>query len=98
MENKHNHFFYVLKCRDGTFYGGYTSNLQRRIKQHNEGKGAKYTRGRTPVELLYWKAYATKGEALRAEYQFKQLKRKDKERFIEKARDHDEQTKELRKE
>ncbi|MDF2903403.1 MAG: nuclease superfamily protein, partial [Bacillus sp. (in: firmicutes)] len=44
MENKH--YFYVLECRDGSFYGGYTNHLERRIMQHNEGKGAKYTRGR----------------------------------------------------
>ena len=61
MENN-NHFFYVLTCRDGSFYGGYTNNLERRIKLHNEGKGAKYTRGSGPVKLTYFKGYDNKSE------------------------------------
>jgi putative endonuclease len=80
MENKH--FFYVLECKDGSFYGGYTNNLQRRIMLHNEGKGAKYTRGRGPVKLLYNKTFENKSDALRAEYEFKQLTRKRKEEFL----------------
>ncbi|MCL6573466.1 MAG: GIY-YIG nuclease family protein [Bacillus sp. (in: Bacteria)] len=81
MENN-DHFFYVLTCTDGSFYGGYTNNLKRRIKQHNEGKGAKYTRGRGPVALTFSKSYDNKNEALRAEYQFKQLPRKKKIEFL----------------
>lgn len=81
MENNH-HFFYVLTCKDGSFYGGYTNNLERRIKLHNEGKGAKYTRGRGPVTLTYYKEFASKGDALRAEYHFKQLSRKQKIDFL----------------
>lgn len=81
MENN-GHFFYVLTCRDGSFYGGYTNNLERRIKLHNEGKGAKYTRGRGPVKLIYYKGYHDKGDALRAEYQFKRLNRKKKMEFL----------------
>lgn len=79
---KNEHYFYVLICRDGSFYGGYTNNLERRIKLHNEGKGAKYTRGRGPVTLTYYKSFPSKGEALSAEYQFKQLSRKQKEDFL----------------
>jgi putative endonuclease len=81
MENS-DHFFYVLTCKDGSLYGGYTNNLERRIKLHNEGKGAKYTRGRGPVELTYFKSYENKGDALRAEYNFKQLSRKKKVEFL----------------
>ena len=81
MENNH-HFFYVLTCKDGSLYGGYTNNLERRIKMHNEGKGAKYTRGRGPVELTYFQGYEDKGEALRAEYNFKRLSRKKKVEFL----------------
>jgi putative endonuclease len=81
MEN-HKHFFYVLTCSDGSLYGGYTNNLERRIKLHNEGKGAKYTRGRGPVELTYYRSYETKGDALRAEYKFKRLARKKKDEFL----------------
>jgi putative endonuclease len=84
MENN-GHYFYVLTCKDGTLYGGYTNNLNRRIKLHNEGKGAKYTRGRGPVSLTYYKVYPNKGDALRAEYQFKKLTRKKKDEFLLKA-------------
>ncbi|MBV7509223.1 GIY-YIG nuclease family protein [Bacillus sp. sid0103] len=86
MENN-DHFFYVLTCNDGSLYGGYTNNLDRRIKMHNEGKGAKYTRGRGPVQLTYFRRYENKGDALRAEYQFKQLPRKKKVEFMQNNND-----------
>ncbi len=79
---KNEHFFYVLTCKDGSLYGGYTNNLEKRIKMHNDGKGAKYTRGRGPVELTYYRCYENKGDALRAEYNFKQLTRKKKDEFL----------------
>ena len=89
MENNQ-HFFYVLTCKDGSLYGGYTNDLERRIKMHNEGKGAKYTRGRGPVSLTYFKGYDNKGDAWRAEYHFKQLPRKKKIEFLMKeAGGHD---------
>ncbi|WP_223596408.1 GIY-YIG nuclease family protein [Neobacillus bataviensis] len=81
MENNE-HYFYVLTCRDGSFYGGYTNNLERRLRLHNEGKGAKYTRGRGPVELTFYKEYDNKTDALRAEYYFKRLSRKKKIEFL----------------
>ncbi|MED4069677.1 GIY-YIG nuclease family protein [Priestia endophytica] len=77
------HFFYVLECRDKSFYGGYTNNMERRLAVHNEGKGAKYTRARRPVILLYKEEFETKSEAMKAEYAFKKLTRKEKERFLE---------------
>lgn len=73
---------YVLECRDGSYYTGYTNRLEERIKMHNSGKGAKYTRGRTPVTLLYTESFTTKEEAMKAEYQFKQFKRNQKEQYI----------------
>ncbi|MFB5198087.1 GIY-YIG nuclease family protein [Neobacillus sp. KR4-4] len=79
---KNEHFFYVLTCKDGSLYGGYTNNLEKRIKMHNEGKGAKYTRGRGPVELTYYQCFENKGDALRAEYNFKRLTRKKKDEFL----------------
>jgi putative endonuclease len=79
---KNEHYFYVLTCKDGSLYGGYTNNLERRIKLHNDGKGAKYTRGRGPVELTYYRSYETKGEALSAEYNFKRLTRMKKDEFL----------------
>lgn len=81
MENSH-HYFYVLHCKDNSLYAGYTNNLDRRVKLHNEGKGAKYTRGRGPVKLVFSKAYDNKSEALKAEYEFKQWSRKKKEDFL----------------
>ncbi|MEH7108554.1 MULTISPECIES: GIY-YIG nuclease family protein [Bacillaceae] len=81
MENN-GHFFYVLTCADGSLYGGYTNNLERRIKLHNEGKGAKYTRGRGPVTLTFFQPFNNKSDAMKAEYQFKQLPRKQKLAFI----------------
>lgn len=80
MEN--NHYFYVLHCNDNSLYAGYTNNLERRIKLHNEGKGAKYTRGRGPVELVFAKSFHHKSEAMKAEYEFKQWTRAKKEEFL----------------
>lgn len=80
MESKH--YMYVLLCCDGTYYTGYTNCLERRVKMHNEGKAAKYTRYRTPVTLKYYTAFDTKTEAMQAEYYFKKLSRKRKEEIM----------------
>lgn len=76
------HYMYVLTCSDGTFYTGYTIDVQLRIRAHNAGKGAKYTRSRTPVELAAQVKFSTKHEAMSAEYHFKRLSRKKKEILI----------------
>lgn len=81
---KGKHYFYILLCKDGSFYAGYTNNLSKRLKTHNEGKGAKYTRARLPVKMIYYQPFETKQEAMRAEYRFKQLVRKEKEAFLRK--------------
>lgn len=75
-------YTYILRCADGTYYCGWTNNLDRRLKVHNEGKGAKYTRSRRPVALVYYEAFSTKEEAMRREYEIKQLPRKKKEELI----------------
>ena len=75
-------YTYILRCADGTYYCGWTNNLDRRLKAHNEGKGAKYTRSRRPVALVYYEAFSTKEEAMRREYEIKQLTRKKKEELI----------------
>ncbi|WP_424161064.1 GIY-YIG nuclease family protein [Bacillus amyloliquefaciens] len=80
------HFFYVLLCNDNSLYAGYTNDLQKRLKAHNEGKGAKYTRARRPVSLCHAESFGTKREAMQAEYRFKQLTRKKKEQYIEEKR------------
>lgn len=72
------HFVYILKCGDGTYYTGYTNHLITRYIKHCCGEGAKYTRGRGPLDLVYAEEYKTKSEALKREYQIKQMKRKNK--------------------
>lgn len=73
------HFVYIVKCSDDTYYTGYTTDIEQRIQTHNAGKGAKYTKSRRPVSLVYQEAFATKSEALQREYAIKQLSRKEKE-------------------
>lgn len=75
-------YVYILACADGTFYTGWTTHLEQRIKTHNQGKGAKYTRSRLPVRLLYWEEYSDKGDALRREAAIKKMTRKQKEALI----------------
>lgn len=76
-------FVYVLKCRDESLYTGWTNDLEKRIKTHNSGKGAKYTRGRTPVKLIYYEKYDDKLIAQRREREIKKLSREKKLELIE---------------
>ena len=73
------HYTYMLKCKDGTYYIGYTNDLEKRVKAHNEGKGAKYTKGRGPVELIYYEEYEEKSIAMRREWEIKRLTKSQKE-------------------
>lgn len=75
-------YVYILKCKDGSLYTGYTNNLERRIKTHNNGKGAKYTRCRLPVELVYYESHETKSDAMKREYCIKQMSREVKVKLI----------------
>lgn len=75
-------YTYLLKCADNSLYCGWTNELDRRIKAHNDGKGAKYTKGRRPVSLAYYEIFNTKEEALRREAAIKKLSRKDKLELI----------------
>ncbi|WP_080871832.1 GIY-YIG nuclease family protein [Oceanobacillus timonensis] len=77
------HVVYILKCQDETLYTGYTNDLESRIRMHEAGKGAKYTRGRGPFEIMYTCAFETKSAALRAEYKMKRLTRKEKLAIIQ---------------
>lgn len=72
---------YLLRCGDGTLYCGIALDVEARLAQHGEGKGAKYTRGRGPLELVYREACATKGEALRREREIKRMRREGKTRL-----------------
>ena len=76
-------YVYILKCGDGTLYTGWTNNLEKRIQAHNTGKGAKYTRARLPVELVYFEKFEEKVDAQRREYRIKKLSRKEKLKLIE---------------
>ena len=78
-------YVYLLRCADGTLYTGYTDDPVRRTKVHNAGKGAKDTRARLPVELVYQEACADKSAALRREYEIKQLTRVQKLKLIEQS-------------
>lgn len=72
-------YTYIVRCVDGTLYTGWTNCLTKRIKAHNEGKeGAKYTKAKRPVTLVYYEGYSTKEEAMQREYQIKHLKREEK--------------------
>ncbi len=81
MEEQNN-YTYILTCADGTLYCGWTNHLEQRVKAHNEGRGAKYTKARRPVVLSYWEAFETKEEAMRREYAIKRLTRSEKLRLI----------------
>ena len=69
-------YTYMMKCADGTLYTGWTTSVEKRLKAHKAG--AKYTRAKRPVELVYYEGYATKEEAMSREYAIKQLTRKEK--------------------
>ena len=78
MESEKNNYVYILSCSDRSLYTGWTNNLEKRLRAHNEGKGAKYTRNRLPVKLVYHETFASRKEAMKREYQIKQLTRKEK--------------------
>jgi putative endonuclease len=75
-------YVYMLECSDGSIYTGITNDIAARIKKHNSGKGAKYTRTRGPVILKAYWTYELKSEAAKAEYAFKQLSRAEKIKLI----------------
>lgn len=80
------HFIYILACGDGSYYTGYTTDVEERVRAHKEGKGAKYTRGRGPLELVYTEEFSEKSLAMKREWEIKhRLTRKDKEDLIRKC-------------
>ena len=76
------YFVYILRCGDDTLYTGITTDLKRRVEEHNSGKGAKYTRGRGPVTPVYWEKQPDKGAALRRELVIKAMSRTQKLELI----------------
>jgi len=79
------HYAYLVRCADGSLYGGYTTNLRKRVSAHNgdgSGAGARYTRSRRPVTLVYAESFSTKQAAMRREWELKQLSRREKELLV----------------
>ena len=79
-------YTYIVKCSDGSLYTGWTNNLEKRIKDHNAGRGAKYTKERRPVVLVYKEEFPTKQEAMKREWEIKRLSRKEKLSMIENSK------------
>lgn len=84
MEEEHN-YTYMVRCKDGTLYTGWTNRIKKRIADHNNGKGAKYTKSRGPVELAYLEISDTRQEAMKKEAAYKKLTRPEKEQLIASA-------------
>ena len=78
-----NYYAYIVECADGTYYCGFTNDLEKRINTHNKGKGAKYTRPRLPVVLMYFEEFDSKEEAMSREWHLKQLSHAQKKKLIE---------------
>lgn len=76
------HFTYIIRCSNGTLYTGYTNDLKQRIAKHNIGKGAKFTRGKGPVELVYFETFQSKSQAMIREAKIKKMKRSEKLKLI----------------
>lgn len=80
--NAKNNYTYILRCQDNSLYTGWTNDMDKRLKAHNEGKGAKYTKARRPVTLVYYETFQTKEEAMRREWEIKHLSRQRKLKLI----------------
>ena len=78
-------YLYILQCGDGSLYTGITTDVEKRLEAHRSGKGAKYTRGRSPLELKYWEACGTHSDALKRELEVKHLSREEKLALIGKT-------------
>ncbi len=79
-------YVYIVQCRDGTYYTGYTPDIKKRVELHNKGKGAKYTRDRRPIELVWYKKYRYFRKAFLEEKRIKRLTRERKEKLIDSRR------------
>ncbi|WP_336024193.1 GIY-YIG nuclease family protein [Halobellus salinisoli] len=77
------HYVYVLECADGSLYTGYTTDVDRRVAEHDAGEGAKYTRGRTPVELVHVESFGSQSAAMSREHEIKQFSRGEKVRLVD---------------
>lgn len=78
-------YTYILECEDGSYYTGWTNDLQRRYEAHCSGTGAKYTKSHKPIRIAYYEEFEDKIDAMKREYEIKHLTRKQKEELIQKA-------------
>ncbi|ERG95848.1 GIY-YIG nuclease family protein [Haloquadratum walsbyi] len=83
------HYVYIIECSDNTLYTGYTTDVERRVTEHDAGEGAKYTRGRTPVQLVYVECFDARSAALSREYEIKSYTRNKKQQLIDNNPDVD---------
>ncbi|SCY97104.1 GIY-YIG nuclease family protein [Alkaliphilus peptidifermentans] len=81
-------FAYLLQCKDGSYYGGWTVDLENRLEAHNSGKASKYTRARLPVHFVYWEEFSTRIEAQKREAALKALTRRKKEELVAAFKKH----------
>ena len=84
QEKQMKNYVYILRCSDGTLYTGWTNDLEKRVRMHNAGKGAKYTKSRLPVTLVYHEIYEDRIQAMKREAAIKKMTRRDKLKLIEK--------------
>lgn len=87
MQRKGRYYVYILQCSDFTYYTGYTPDLERRVKLHNDGKGARYTKQRLPAKLVWFKEYRYFKRAFLEELRIKKLTRKQKDRLVDEFRE-----------
>jgi len=85
-ESRSQNCVYILRCADGSLYTGWTNRLEARLAVHQAGKGARYTRGRLPIELVHVEFFASKSEAMKREVAIKKLGKREKEAMIRKSR------------
>lgn len=78
-------YVYMLRCRDGSLYTGWTNDLEKRLKAHNSGVASKYTRARLPAELVYFEEWESKEAAMSREWHIKRLTREEKLKLIDNA-------------
>ena len=83
-------YTYILECKDGTLYTGWTNDIEKRLAAHNAGRGAKYTKSRRPVELVHLEMFDAKEEAMRREYEIKRLNRQEKMKLVKMQKEHSE--------
>lgn len=81
------HYFYVLHCSDNTYYGGYTTDVERREAEHNAGIRCKYTKTRRPVKVIHYERFASRSEAMQAEAALKKQTRKQKDAYLSAAKE-----------